>query len=334
MVSRVRFGLIGCGNQGRYLGRTLTKVDGAEVVAVADVDKSALEKAVEETGSKESYIDYHELLNKNYIDAVIVAVPHNLLKNVSVEAAEKGKHVFVEKPMGINRHEGREVVDTCKKAGVKLTVGYCLRFNSTVRRMKELIDGDAVGKIDLVTAIRENSTSNWSRWLLNPDMGGGILLYLGSHLIDETLWMVGSGVKRVYGEVNISPELKVDETDVFSIRFKNGVLANLGLSMLSTRRIHRVSIVGTEGTITSDPFEGSLEMYSKRLGGYSYPTSLKITDDPNRSMYMLELEDFVKSITEDREPYITGKDGLKVLEVIDAVFESSKTGRPVNLPMD
>lgn len=333
MVSKIGFGLIGCGNQGRALARKLMEIESAKMVAVADVNEIALKKAVEETGSEKRYVDYHDLIEQKDVDAVIVAVPHTLLKSVSVDAAEAGKHVFVEKPMGINRFEGREVINACRKAGVKLMVGYCLRFHSTARRMKELIEEGAVGEIDLVTALRENPPSNWAKWLLSPDMGGGILLYLGAHLIDEVLWMVGSDVKRVFAEVNISPDLKVDETETFSMRFENGVLANLSLSMVSRKRIHLVNVIGSEGTVLSDPFGGTLEILSRRVKEYSYTTSINIREDLSAS-FGLELENFVKSIVEDREPYITGEDGLKVLEVIDAVFKSGETGKPVNLPMD
>ncbi len=330
MVSEVGFGLIGCGNHGRLLGRCLAGIEGAKVVAVADINLAAAEKAKEETGAPKCYTDYHDLLRDGDVEAVVVAVFHTSLKEVSVEAAENGKHVFVEKPMGINSREGEEVVEACRKAGVKLMVGYCLRFDEAVRKMKSLVDEGVVGEMDLVTAVRETPPTRWAKWLLNPEMGGGMLLYLGSHLIDEVLWIVKSDVKRVYGEINFNPNLKIDETISFSMRFRNGVLANLGLSMLTIRRIHRVTVIGTEGTVISDPFEGILKIQSRKINEYAYPTLMNIGEKLSRT-YILELKDFIKAIKEDTEPSITGEEGVKVLKIIDAVFKSNETGKPINL---
>lgn len=333
MVRRVSFGLIGCGTQGRLLGKCLREIEGARVVAVADINEEAAKKGLEESGADRYYIDYRSLLEDGDVEAVVVAVPHNLLAKISIEAAESGKHVFVEKPMGVNSQEGRRVVEACRKAGVKLMVGYCLRYDEAVRRMKKIVDSKAIGEVDLVTAIRENPTTKWARWLLDPKSGGGILLFLGSHLIDEILWVVGSPVERVYGEININPNLKVDETVSSTLRFRNGVLANLSLSMISKRKVHCVSVIGSEGTVTSEPFEGILEVYSRKILEYSYPTLIKIGENLGRT-YILELVDFIKAIREDGETPITGEDGVKVLEVIDAIFESSRRGKPINLSTD
>jgi len=330
LVEEIRFGLIGCGNQGRLLGRCLRDIEEARMVAVADINEGSAKKGLEETGADRYYTDYSDLLKDGDVEAVIVAVPHSLLARVSIEAAESGKHVFVEKPMGVNGREGQMVVDACRKSGVKLMVGYCLRYDETVRKMKRLIDNGAVGEVCLVTALRETPTAKWAKWLFDPKMGGGILLYLGSHLIDEVLWVVGSEAERVYGELNLHPEYGIDETVSFTIRFKNKVLAGLNLSARTIRRIHRVSVIGPEGTVISDPFQGILEAHSRNAEEYSYPTLVKVGENLGRT-YVLELEEFVKAVKEDREPLITGEDGLKVLKVIDAVFESSRRGEPVTL---
>ncbi|MCD6529637.1 Gfo/Idh/MocA family oxidoreductase, partial [Candidatus Bathyarchaeota archaeon] len=283
LTGEIGFGLIGCGNQGRLLGRCLKEVEGARVVAVADINEDSAKRGMEEIGGEKYYIDYHGLLRDGEVEAVIVAVPHSLLAEVSVDAAESGKHVFVEKPMGVNSREGREVVDACRKAGVKLMVGYCLRYDETVRKMKSLIDNGAVGEACLVTALRETPTARWAKWLFDPKMGGGILLYLGSHLIDEVLWIVGSEAERVYGELNLDPEYGIDETVSFTIRFKNRVLASLNLSARTIRRIHRVSVIGSEGTVISDPFQGVLEVHSRNAEEYSYPTLVKVGENLGRT---------------------------------------------------
>jgi len=322
-------GLIGCGGQGRTLSTALARVGGGVLTAVADVDEEVGKRFANEFGVKTYYPNYHELLERKDVDAVIIAVPHFALKTVAVDSAKAGKHVFIEKPMATNSIEAKEIVETAEEKGVKLMVGYCQRYLASRSSMKNLIDNGAVGEIDLVSGSK--GAGLLRRWLLERPKGGGITLYLGVHLIDQVLWMVGSRVQRVSAEVNDHSEFGVDETSSFTMRFRNGVLTNLNLTMRASKSIDWVEVVGSEGCMRSEWRTNTLFVQSSRIPEYSNPATIQFMEDPTYPMFEREIKEFISAVSEDRPPAISGVDGVRVLEVIDAVFRSAQTGRAVEL---
>ena len=330
MRKEVRLGLVGCGGQGRNLSTALRRVEGGVLAAAADLKDEAAKQLAKEFGVKTYFLDYHELLAREDVDGVIIAVPHFALKNVAVDSAKAGKHVFIEKPMATNSVEAREIVKAAERVGVKVMVGYCQRYLAGRSSMKSFIDRGAIGEIDLV--LGSKGSGLLGGWLLEEPKGGGITRYLGSHLIDQVLWMVGSEAESVSAEVNDHPTFGVDETSSFTIRFRNGVLASLSLTMRASKAIDSVEVVGSEGYMKSDWRENCLFIQSLRMVDYANPTTIQFTEDPVYPMFERELREFVKAVLEDRTPAITGLDGVRVLEVIDAVFKSSRMGKTVQLP--
>jgi len=328
LESVTNIGLIGCGQQGRLLATALRKVESASLVAVADVNEVAARRTLGDFGADEYYLDYHEMLSSNRLDAVMIATPHSLLKDISVDAAEAGKHVFVEKPMGTNRFQAEEIINSARKSGVGVMVGYCLRYAGVRTLMKKLLGEGVVGEIDII--IGGKGCPSLSGWLVNPDMGGGILLYLGVHLTDQVLWVSESKAKKVYAEVNFHTKYKVDETATYTIRFENDILATLNCSMVAGKSFDFLEIIGSEGYLRSEWRENKLTVYSRKVKEYSNPTTIQVQEELIK-MYQLELQEFVNAISEHRDPSITGEDGQKVLEIIDSVFESGKTGTVVTL---
>ena len=327
MDGEVRLGLIGCGGQGRTLSTALARVGGGVLTAVADVDEKTGKRFATDFGVKTYYPSYHELLEKKDVDAVIIAVPHFALKTVAVDSAKAGKHVFVEKPMATNSVEAKEIVKAAEDKGVKLMVGFCQRYLASRSSMKNLIDKGAVGEIDLVSGSK--GAGLLRGWLLERPKGGGITLYLGVHLIDQVLWMVGSRVERVSAEVNDHLKFGVDETSSFTMRFRNGVLANLNLTMRASKSIDWMEVVGSEGYMKSEWRTNTLFVQSSRIAEYSNPATIQFMEDPTYPMFEREIKEFVSAVSEDRPPAISGHDGVRVLEVIDAVFKSAQTGKLV-----
>lgn len=197
--------------------------------------------------------------------------------------------------------------------------------------LKRLLAEGAVGEITAVVAGKGSRTSRThGGWLADPASGGGWLLFLGSHLIDQVLWLLGGEVRQVQAEMTLAPT-GVDETTFFTMRFDSGIRADLIVSKQVGVSFDYVEVLGTAGRARAETTSMLLEVQSSALTAYKSPASVRMLDDPRRPMYMAELLEFAAAIREDREPAITGKDGLRVLEVIDAVFASAKTGRPVQL---
>ena len=329
MADELRIGLIGAGRHGRYIAPFIREAGNVRLVAATDPSEEARARAIADCGFERAYADHRQMLAEERLDAVIVATPHHLLRESCLAAVAAGCHVFVEKPMAINRREGAEVVAAARNARVRLMVGYCQRYTAVRTAMRALVEQGAVGEITAVTAGKGGEPL--SGWLADPKQGGGQMLFLGCHLTDQVLWLVGSPVQRVYAEMTLRSDTGSDETTACTLRFANGVPAELLVSQRVGAYLDYVEVLGSAGRIRAEWPTMMLHVHSMALPAYNSPTSIRLLDESHKPMYVAELREFVAAIREGRDPAITGEDGLRVLAVIDAVFESARTGRVVDL---
>ena len=326
----MRIGLIGCGNHGRnYLSKALKAVEEAELVACADLDESAAYGAAQEWGYARAYQDYGDMLSREELDGVVVALPHYRLKDAAIASIQAGRSVFVEKPVCVNRAEAMAVREAAREAGVTVMAGYCVRLAWSRSTMKAMIDKGAVGEIVQVSAGK--GTLPLSGWARDPKKGGGPLLWVGVHITDQVLWMVGSEPERVYGEIQWHPETGADQNTAYTVRFKSDVIANVVCSQQVHDSFDFIDVVGTAGRLRSDWPSNILFAHSEVLPEYSEPTTMRPNMPSLDPMYQREMQGWVTALREGREPPITIDDGIKVLSVVDAVFESARTGSPVLL---
>ena len=346
MGEKMRLGLIGCGSQGRYLSEAATLAGEAELIACADPKPEAVQAAIDLCGYSSGYDDAGEMLARAGVDAVIVATIHDQLQPMAMAAVEAGKHVLVEKPMALNAEDGQGLVDAAREAEVKLMVGYTTRYAPARLRMKQLLDQGAVGEVAHVTA--GQIIGNMGGWLSERSHGGGPVFYIGTHIIDQVLWVVDRPVQRVFAEVNWKEGTDVEADATLTIRFDGGVVAMVCTSQRMGGRFGWIDVVGTEGRLRSEWESHRLYVESRVVGEYSHPTVIDVPVGfaqpaclrnavSRLSGYKYirdwgaEVMEFITAIREDREPAIPGEDGVRCLEVCDAVFESGRTGRPVDL---
>jgi len=345
-LAKVNIGVIGCGIQGTVLSRALTGIEAgtiitkiplleeAKITAASDINDETAKKFMKEFGVPKHFANYEDLLEEKDVDAVIISLPHSLLAQAAIDSLKAGKHVLLEKPMAANHVEAREVLKAAQKSKQKLMVGYTKRWGTGSLMMKRLLERNAVGEPDVVMAGK--SSSLLSGWLLDPQKGGGIMRYLGVHITDQILWMMGSDVSEVHGQVNYHPQYKSDETDVFTIRFKSGLLANATVSMRCNLPFDFIEVAGTDGTVRADWIwcgDAVLTVQSRNIREYESSARIQIQGDPLTPLYRAEVADFVDCIVHDKPSPVTAEEGLKVLEVVDAVYESSKTGKTVKFPI-
>ena len=332
MASSVRLGLIGCG-QHPYKNLLPGTVAAEEtvMVACADVDEVRANETMQTYGFEHPYLDYGTMLAREELDAVIVATPHHLLKEAALASIQAGCNVFIEKPMGVTRAEAKEVQAAADKAGVSAMVGYCLRYAEGRRTMKALLERGVVGDVALVTAGK--GSVPLKGWLADPKTGGGQIFFLGVHITDQLLWMLGAEAERVYAEIKWHPETGVDQNSAYTIRFKNDVIADVLVSQNLGDSMDFIEIVGSAGRIRSDWPTNIVQVQSDALPEYKNPTTIvpKRPETLRDKMFADEMADWVASLMEKRDPPIGTDAGINVLEIIDAVFESDRTGKPVTL---
>ena len=201
-MNKVNIGLIGLGGMGQiHLNNSINLKD-TNLVGIADVSKRAL-KYAKNFGVSEIYSDYNDLLNNPNIDAVIISTPNYLHCECSCAAAKKGKDIFIEKPLARNPVEGKKILSEVKKTGVKLMVGYPLRFSTNFSLLKDKLEDCIYGKILAATATYSSFGPFYHRanrsdpipipewWFDIKLTGGGVLMDSGCHMINLLTWYFG-----------------------------------------------------------------------------------------------------------------------------------------------
>lgn len=346
MSQPARFGLIGAGSQGRYLSEALAMTGRAELVACADPKPDATALAVQHCGYRTAYEDCATMLSSEDLDAVIVATIHDQLQPAALAAVEAGCHAFVEKPMALCAADGRALVEAARQADRRLMVGYTLRFMPERILLKRLLDEGAIGEVvhigggQLIGAM--------GGWLGERAHGGGPLYYIGAHIIDNVLWVAGRRAERVFAEVDWKPEGDVEAGVQLTIRFEGGVTAAVCTSQKLGGRYGWLDVMGTAGRMRAEWESHNLLIQSARIEQYRHLTTIRVPVDANLPpappdavarvsgaayirMWMAEFVEFLDAIEQDRDPSVSGEDGLRCLEVIDAVFESARTGAAVQV---
>jgi len=343
---RVKLGLIGCGAQGRYLSEAAAVTEAVEFTACADVKAESAEMAAREFGYERTYSNYCEILAEADLEAVIVATTHAQLHPCALAALQGGKHALVEKPMALRAADGRELVEAARAAGVNLMVGYSLRFMPPRILMKRLLDQGAIGEVRQVLA--GQCIGVMGGWLGDPAQGGGPLYYIGTHALDQILWVVGQPAERVSAEMNRAEPGGCETEAMVNIRFQGGALGQLVTSQTFGGRYGWLDVLGTAGRLRAQWESDVLTVQSTIVDEYRNLTEITVPPTAylptpgatararlSGSAYIRtwanELTEFVNSIREARPPSVSGEDGVRVLEVLDAAFESQRTGEMVGV---
>jgi len=337
-------GMIGCGQISVAHFDGFEKASNAKLAMVMDVDEVAAREAGEKCNVPYT-TSLDEILSKDDIDIISIAVPHYLHAPIAIKAAAAGKHVMLEKPMCTKMEDADDVIQACEDCGVKLTMWFVSRYSSTACKVKELLRQGVLGRIMYVKISDMGykqanywergvggraRLSDWRRYVRTA--GGGILIMNTVHNIDQMRYMLGYEATSIYaqkGTFNSASE--VEDFISVSISYDNGTIGYIESSSWAVGRSKDPSrIYGTEGQITLNP----LRVYLNR----------KIDDYPQGEWFEPEMaqirggrealtEDFVNAIISNTEPPITGEDGKKALEIILGAYESARTGLPAELPL-
>ena len=327
----LRWGIIGAGGVARR--RTMPAINqarDAELVALMVRDPARAETLAKEFGAEYAYSDWRELLANPEVDAVHVATPVYLHREQVIAAAEAGKHVMCDKPMGMSATECQDMIDACKANDVHLQVCFLMRFGSVNRRLKQLVAEGRFGKILSARAtILKWLPLDDDSWRVKPEFGGGgALMDLGAHTIDVLTYILGP-VKTAYALCsNFVTSWKAEETVSVLFRAENG--AHVVVE-------HSFRAKGGDSTIEINGSEASALISTPPTGGGS-PT-IRISDAdgvttepvPFENYYQLQVEHFADCIAGKADPVAPGEDGLKNIAAIMAAYESARTGSEVSI---
>lgn len=331
-LERLRVGIVGCGYQGGILARTIRESDAWQLTACADPDREAASQVAAIGGNAAVHASVQELLEHSVVDAVFVATPHAALYECSLAAIRAGKHVLTEKPLGMKEKEAAQLEEAVARAGITFMAGYSFRYIPAWQKVRELLDAGAVGEVySIVGCI--SGPPLLEGWPARPETGGGPLLFVGSHLIDQILWFLGDHPAEISASIRYRADTNADETTTFQMRFARGTVAQGMVSQAGMRAIHNLDIFGRQGFIAlrGGILNYTVEVTSNVIPAYAQPATLPFSHIPDIRIlkHLQQLAEFAQAIRERRQPSCTVNDGRRVLQVIDAIFESDRACQPV-----
>lgn len=345
-MKKVKWGVIGCG--GIADRRTLPgmmNADNAELVAVMDVNPDFAEKCKEKYGAKYSFTDEAKLLALEEIEAVYIATPVFCHKKQAFAAAEAGKHIFLEKPVGLNVAEAREISDFCDKKGVKLGVGFVMRFHSFHRQMKEII---ASGKLGEIVSARAQFTCWYPEmpgvWRQDKaKSGGGALMDMGVHCVDLIRFITGLEITEVSGMVgNQVFVYGVEDAGAMLMRLSNGATAyvDANFNIPDDAAVCKLELYGTkgsffcEGTIAQDEAGTAILRASDDSAGYDASQSRSSAETVSLTggggnLYTREIEAFSNAVLGKCDVPVPALDAILSQQAVEAAYRSSASGQVV-----
>ena len=335
-------GIIGGGSISETHARAARAIDGVEIAAFYGDNYEKTAQLSQRYGGA-IYRDFESFLNHRPMELVIIGSPSALHAEQGIAAARRGLHVLTEKPIDVTTVQADALINECERAQVKLGVCFQDRVAPDIARLKQLIDAGRIGAPILC--------SGYVKWYRPPDYyadsrwrgtraldGGGALMNQGVHTIDLLLWLMGN-VERVYAKtLTALHEIEVEDTVVATLEFRNGAVGTIeaGTSIYPGYK-RRIEVTGSEGTIVmehdrivaadlriSDP-----TLVSQGEGNTNASASSPIVSDPSGHSRLIE--DFLRAIQTGRPPICDGREGRRSVELIEAIYESSRKGLPVGL---
>jgi myo-inositol 2-dehydrogenase / D-chiro-inositol 1-dehydrogenase len=334
MGKKLQVGVIGAGRIGKIHAANIIKnFPDVNVKAIADIYADNIKDWAISLGIQHVYDDYKKILADYEVDAVIICSSTDTHSQITIEAAQAGKHIFCEKPIDYDVDRIHQALAAVEKAGVKFQVGFNRRFDHNFKKVRELIQNGSIGDIQIVKVISRDPAPPPAEYVKGS---GGMFLDMTIHDFDMVRYLTGSEVTEVYTNAAVLVDKAIGEagdvdTALISLKFKNGAIGMIDNCRQAVYGYdQRVEVLGTKGgiTVTNDT-----------------PTNVVISNDSaviaDKPKYFFlerymesfeaEMKAFFHSISNGTEPVVSGIDGLKPVLIGLAAKQSYEEGKPVKL---
>ena len=337
-----RIGLVGCGRISKNHFDALRKVDGLALSAVCDIDAERAARAGEEQGVA-WYRSLDEMLRAGDFDVVTICTPSGLHSAHGIAAAQAGKHVVTEKPMSLSLRQADDLVRACDDAGVQLFVVKQNRLNPPIQLLKRAVDKGRFGRIFMA-----NVTVRWQRpqeyydaepWRGTWEFDGGAIMNQASHYVDLMQWLVGP-VESVMGKTATQARrIEAEDSGIGILKFRSGALGVIEVNVLTYPRNFEgsITIIGERGTVK---IGGTAVNRVEHWTFAEYDDDDKLVEAANTNppnVYGFGHEGYYRNVLAvlrgEAKPDTDGRAGRKSLELILGIYESTKTGCEVAIPM-
>lgn len=330
----IKTAVIGVGSMGRNHARVYWEMPDVNLVGVADTNQNISDTIAKRFGTN-GYNDFRKMLDKEKPEAVDICVPTSLHLEIALDVIQRGIHVLVEKPISTNVYEGKIMIEAAENAGVKLMIGHIERFNPAVMALKEQLANNRLGKVFNVGALREGP-------LPQRINDVGVVIDLAVHDLDIIRYVTNKEIIRLYAETESGIHSKYEDQMSALLRLSDGTIGTLVINWITPTKIREFFVTGECGMFKVDYLTQDLYFHENSLLDESEWATLGllrgvregsmtrhhvIKKEPLRS----EQEAFLASITNNSEVPITGMDGLRALELAQALVTSGQEHRLIRM---
>jgi len=331
----LRVAIMGLGSYGTRVAEAMKTCKKAKLVGVISGTSSKIKDWQSKYTIPEkncyNYENFDSIKNNPDIDAVYIITPNGLHRDQAIRVAKAGKHVICEKPMAVNAKEGQEMIEACKKANVKLLVGYRMHFEANTLEIVRMRKAGELGKVLFFQGLSGFRIGDPNQWRLNKQLaGGGAMMDIGIYSINASRYMIGEEPVWVTAqETKTNPEKfkeGVDETIQFQLGFPGGAVASC-LSTYTMNNLDRFFLNGADGFAELQPSSG----YGP-IKGRTHKGELSL---PHTTHQTVQMDEFAGIILEGKQPIVpvNGEEGLKDLKIIDAIYLAVKAGKKIDLKL-
>jgi predicted dehydrogenase len=331
----LRVAIMGLGSYGGRVADAMQSCTKAKLVGVVSGTPSKITAWQAKYNIPEkncyNYENFDNIKNNPDIDAVYIITPNSLHKPYAIRVAAAGKHVISEKPMALNAKEGEEMVAACKKANVKLLVGYRMHFEPKTLEVIRMRKEGELGKILFFQGLSGFRIGDPTQWRLNKQLaGGGSMMDIGIYSVNGARYMVGEEPVWVTAQETKTDPVKfkegVDQTIQFQLGFPSGAVASC-LSTYDMNGLDKFYLNGEKGFAEMQPSTG----YGPIMGR-THKGELTQPHKTHQTVQMDEMSDIILAGKQPIVP-IDGEEAVKDLKIMDAIFEACKTGKKIALKL-
>ena len=341
---KIRLALVGCGRISKnHLDAIEQHKDRIELVAVCDVDRDALNKVAQQKNVA-GYDDLSSMLQQTTPDIVVLATPSGLHASQTFEIARASCHVMTEKPMATRWGDGKQMVQACDEAGVRLFVVKQNRRNATLRLLKNAVEKKRFGRIYMVNInvfwSRPQEYYDTAKWRGTWEFDGGAFMNQASHYVDLLDWLIGPVESLQAYTATLARHIEVEDTGVISVKWRSGALGSMNVTMLTYPKNLEgsITIIGEKGTVRIGGMAVNEIQHWEFADADTDDEKIKQASYATTSVYgfghPLYYENVIEVLRGEAEPETDGREGLRSLEILIAAYLSSRDGRRISLPLD
>ena len=314
-MSKLGVAVIGTGFWGVNHARTYSNLESTELVAICDIDSQRAETVASQFGVK-AYTDSKKMLQDKEIEAVSICTWATILSNEANKALKAGRHVLVEKPMAANSQQAEELVQTAKDQGLHLTVGFLSRFLPGLQSIRKALETKQIGELVCATSKRV------SQWPVRIG-DAGVLKDTAIHDIDVMRYLTGENPLSVYARIGSKRRVEFEDHVQIMLTFEDDKTTFIESNWLTPNKTRILTVTGSQAIMKLDYMTQQLTIENNEE--INQPRSA--VQEPLK----LELQHFADCISKGNKPQVVGVDGVRALQIIEAVVESSTKNKVIEL---